>query len=163
MAHAALSSGSEKYVSLHYIMRYKLYNGLRNGTMHIGPLADDERLKMIIPQACSYCGSRDYLTADHLIPKKLGGENCGDNLVWACRSCNSSKNASDVLEWFFKNGKFPPILLLRRYLKIIIEYCIKNEIMELPINEAPSLPFSLSSIPHDYPQPCELCLWIIPL
>ena len=76
--------------------------------MSIGPLADDERLKMVLPQACCYCGNHDHLSVDHLIPTKRGGANTGDNLVWACRSCNSSKCASDALEWLVKKNEFPP-------------------------------------------------------
>ncbi|HEY3377001.1 MAG TPA: HNH endonuclease [Armatimonadota bacterium] len=163
MAHAALSHEVEKYGRLHYTIRTKLYNGLCNGTMRVGPLADDERLKLVIPQACSYCGSRQHLAVDHLIPRKHGGEDRGDNLVWACRTCNSSKGASDVLEWLGGKGIFPPVLLLRRYLKIVIDYCIVNEIMGHLIADVPLLPFSLLAIPHNYPPPRELCLWIIPL
>jgi len=163
MAHAAVSQNADKYERVHYIIRTRLYNGLRSGSMRIGPLADDERLKLIIPQACSYCGSHHHLAVDHLIPLKLGGEDRGDNLVWACRTCNSSKGASDVLEWLLGKGVFPPVLLLRRYLKIAIDYCLCNEIINYLITEVPPLPFSLHAIPHDYPSPRELCLWIIPL
>ena len=35
-------------------------------------LADDERLKLTLSQACTYCGSWDDLSVDHLISKKLG-------------------------------------------------------------------------------------------
>lgn len=46
---------------------------------------------------CWYCGyepqhtSVDYLTIDHVIPKTYGGSDRTENLVPACRSCNSSK------------------------------------------------------------------------
>jgi hypothetical protein len=43
------------------MIRARLYKGLRGGTMNIGPIADDERLKMILPQACCYCGSNQHL------------------------------------------------------------------------------------------------------
>jgi len=162
MAHAALSHGVEQYDQIHYIIRARLYAGLCKGTMRIGPLADDERLKLIIPQACSYCGSRHNLAVDHLIPRKLGGADRGDNLVWACRTCNSSKGASDVLEWLLGKGTFPPVLLLRRYLKIVIDYCVSSDIMDCLIANVPSLPFSLLVIPQNYPPPRELRLWIIP-
>ncbi|MCK5833725.1 HNH endonuclease [bacterium] len=87
MAHAAVSNKEEKYSRIHFIIRNRLYNGLKKGSMDIGQLADDERLKMILPQSCCYCGSKEHLTADHLIPRKKGGANTGDNLVWACRAC----------------------------------------------------------------------------
>jgi len=35
-----------------------------------GPLVDDERLKLVLPQACGYCVSREILSVDHLIPTK---------------------------------------------------------------------------------------------
>ena len=163
MAHAAFTSKAIKYGQSHYIIRTRLYSGLCNGKMKIGPLADDERLKLVIPQACSYCGSRDSLAVDHLIPRKLGGEDCGDNLVWACRTCNSSKGATDVLEWLIGKGEFPPLLLLRRYLKIVIDYSVCHEIMNNLIGDIPPVPFSLSAIPHIYPLPPELRLWVIEL
>lgn len=81
MAHAAVTTKSEKYIQAHFMIRSRLYVGLRNGSMEIGPIADDERLKMILPQSCCYCGSKEYLAADHLIPRKKGGARTGDNLV----------------------------------------------------------------------------------
>ncbi|WP_080681919.1 HNH endonuclease [Sorangium cellulosum] len=49
---------------------------------------------------CVYCGTTPppKLHGDHLIPRHRGGPESGDNLVWACRSCNSSKNARDLLD-----------------------------------------------------------------
>ncbi len=93
MAHSAITAKAEKYGRTQFMVRARLYAGLNKRTMDIGPLADDERLKMVLPQACSYCGSREFLSVDHLIPTKRGGANSGDNFVWACRSCNSSKCA----------------------------------------------------------------------
>ncbi len=40
---------------------------------------------------CRYCRSTEDLTLDHLIPPKKGGSQQDDNLVTACRSCNSRK------------------------------------------------------------------------
>ena len=160
MAHSAITAKSEKYGRMHFMVRARLYSGLNKGTMNIGPLADDERLKMILPQACCYCGSRESLSADHLIPTKRGGANTGDNLVWACRSCNSSKCGRDALEWLAGRSQFPSILLLRRYLKLSIEMSREREIMNAMVSEAPELPFSLLAIPTNYPVPNQLRLWI---
>jgi hypothetical protein len=63
------------------------------------------------------------------------------------RSCNSSKCASDALEWLVKKNEFPPILLLRRYLKIAIAMCRERNLLDVPVAAAPELPFSLSAIP----------------
>ncbi len=129
--------------------------------MSIGPLADVERLKMVLPQACCYCGSRVRLSADHLIPTKRGGANTGDNLVWACRSCNSSKCARDALEWLAERNQFPPILLLRRYLKLAVEMSRERNLMNTPLATAPDLPFALAAIPKRFPPPTELRLWVV--
>ena len=45
--------------------------------------------------SCTYCGTEgdpsNPLTADHFVPKALGGTDDRDNLVTACRRCNSAK------------------------------------------------------------------------
>jgi len=161
MAHSAITAKAEKYGRTEFMIRSHLYAGLNKQTMNLGPLADDERLKMVLPQACCYCGSREYLSVDHLIPTKRGGANTGDNLVWACRSCNSSKCARDALEWLKEKDKFPPILLLRRYLKLAIEMCRERNLMDIPLAEVPELPFALSAIPQIFPQPGQLSLWVV--
>jgi len=161
MAHSAITAKAEKYGRTQFMIRSRLYKGLNNQIMSIGPLADDERLKMVLPQACCYCGSGDYLSVDHHIPTRRGGANTGDNLVWACRSCNSSKCARDALEWLMEKNQFPPILLLRRYLKLAIEMSQEINLMDTPLAEAPELPFSLSAIPRAFPQPSQLRLWVM--
>ena len=161
MAHAAITAKAEKYDRIQFIIRSRLYAGLNKQTMSIGPLAEDERLNMILPQACCYCGSREFLSADHLIPTKRGGAISGDNLVWACRSCNSSKCAKDTLDWLERRNQFPPLLLLRRYLKLAIEISQERNLMNVPLSEAPEVPFSLSAIPKSFPLPSQLCLWVL--
>ena len=40
---------------------------------------------------CSFCGSTEDLTVDHIIPVSRGGTNDLENLQPLCRSCNSYK------------------------------------------------------------------------
>lgn len=40
---------------------------------------------------CQYCGSQKDLTLDHLVPKAKGGKSTWNNLVTACKKCNSIK------------------------------------------------------------------------
>jgi 5-methylcytosine-specific restriction endonuclease McrA len=54
---------------------------------------------------CAYCYkpfSADELTIDHMIPLSRGGTNTIDNLVPACRSCNSRKWTKTPLEMLQK-------------------------------------------------------------
>lgn len=163
-ADAALQEKALKYKRTHHIIRNKTFYGLKSGSMKIRSLYYDERLKMIFPQACCYCGSMEKLSLDHLIPKIRGGVNEADNLVWSCRCCNSSKQGQDMLEWMNKKEKFPPILLLRRYLKIIAKYCEDREIMDMSLEEVKelNLPFCIKNLPTEFPPLTELKLWIYP-
>lgn len=40
---------------------------------------------------CQYCGSRDRLTVDHVLPRSRGGRDKWENLVAACTRCNNRK------------------------------------------------------------------------
>ena len=54
---------------------------------------------------CQYCGA--YAPgggADHVVPLSRGGTDALDNLVWACRECNSSKGDKTPKEWDAPEG-----------------------------------------------------------
>lgn len=40
---------------------------------------------------CQYCGSKENLTIDHVIPKSKGGQDTWENLVACCGFCNLKK------------------------------------------------------------------------
>lgn len=40
---------------------------------------------------CQHCGSRRFLSVDHIIPVSKGGRNHLDNYQTLCRACNSAK------------------------------------------------------------------------
>lgn len=48
---------------------------------------------------CAYCGTAGPLTQDHVVPIVRGGRHSIGNLLPACGSCNSSKNARLLIEW----------------------------------------------------------------
>jgi 5-methylcytosine-specific restriction endonuclease McrA len=41
--------------------------------------------------SCQYCGSREDLTFDHVIPRSRGGRTTWENVVAACAPCNLKK------------------------------------------------------------------------
>lgn len=72
------------------------------------------------PGECIYCGSRENLTLDHLIPLSRGGPDTPDNAVMACRSCNSSKGSRGVYEWYGLEGRDSlPRVVEGKYLKLL--------------------------------------------
>ncbi|MBK8255003.1 MAG: HNH endonuclease [Polyangiaceae bacterium] len=135
------------------MVRAKLFKGLCQGTMKLGTLFADV---LEMPRGrCVYCGATPppKLHGDHLIPRHRGGAESGDNLVWACRSCNSSKSARDVLEWYALRNAFPPLLLVRRYLKLAIADALAQGCIDAPLTNIPSVTFSIKHIPLYYPLP----------
>lgn len=49
---------------------------------------------------CSYCGTElTELCMDHVVPRSRGGSDAPDNLMPACRECNSSKCAMTLEEY----------------------------------------------------------------
>lgn len=40
---------------------------------------------------CQYCGGREELTFDHLVPRSKGGQTTWENVVTACSACNLRK------------------------------------------------------------------------
>ena len=51
---------------------------------------------------CQYCG-QEADTVDHVIPRRLNGNDSDDNLVASCRKCNLSKGGR-----FFARQRTPP-------------------------------------------------------
>ena len=43
---------------------------------------------------CQYCGAKDDLTFDHLVPRSRGGETRWDNVVTACSPCDLRKGGA---------------------------------------------------------------------
>lgn len=69
---------------------------------------------------CQYCGSRDRLTLDHVVPKSRGGPDTWDNLVAACVPCNNKKgnHTPDEANMPLRRRPFRPshVMYLRDFL-----------------------------------------------
>ena len=164
-AHNAAEVGAKNSGRLQYMIRARLFKGLASGSMSVGSIYDDEKIKYKYPKSCCYCGSIERLNMDHLIPRNRGGLDHADNIVWACTSCNSSKRDQDVLSWLKKKNVVPSILLLRRYLKLVLRYCTELNILEFPLEEAYKLdlPFELKNLPYKLEDLGERALWVEPI
>lgn len=55
---------------------------------------------------CAYCGKEEPLEQDHFIPLSRGGEYTVNNIIPACRRCNSSKNNKYFKEWYIKQSYY---------------------------------------------------------
>lgn len=160
MAHTAVDKNQEKYSRLNYMIRAKLFKGLKTGSMNIRTIFDDEKIKVNTGKICNYCGSPDNLALDHIFPKKYGGKDDVQNLIYACKSCNSSKGKKDLMEWMYSKNTFLPLMIIRRYLKLVYNYCHEKEIMNSTLSEVENmkLPFKIEFLPTSFPKPNELIL-----
>lgn len=60
---------------------------------------DEQAVCELYNNTCFYCGSKESLELDHVVPLNGGGAHCEDNLVIACRSCNASKSDKPLIKW----------------------------------------------------------------
>ena len=105
----------------------------------------DERRKL--NSRCTYCG-QPAETVDHLIPRLRQGTDSADNLVPACRWCNSSKGGRDVFEWATSKGFFP-LPVIRRYLVLAWRWTERAGLLDAPMEalRASNPPFLAGDIP----------------
>lgn len=70
---------------------------------------------------CQYCGSRDNLTLDHVLPSSRGGKSSWTNLVTACRRCNSLKGdrTPEEANMLLRQKPYRPsfVVFLREFMK----------------------------------------------
>lgn len=59
----------------------------------------------LLGNVCFYCGSAGPITIDHDIPLARGGGDGIENILPACRPCNSSKNASTSLQFITRRTR----------------------------------------------------------
>ena len=71
----------------------------RNGCLIAVNDGDWHYIRAAYGDVCVYCGGRDRLSMDHVVPVSGGGDHGPWNLVPACRSCNSSKSNHDLEVW----------------------------------------------------------------
>ena len=45
---------------------------------------------------CQYCGAKDHLTFDHVIPRSKGGRTTWENVVASCGPCNLHKGSKSL-------------------------------------------------------------------
>lgn len=95
---------------------YKAYSRYHNYTRRqgvIGRYTSEEWIACLEANdySCAYCGATHNLTADHIVAISKGGFGYIFNITVACKSCNSSKQASDVVEWYSKQPFYDEVKL----------------------------------------------------
>lgn len=98
------------------------FKKLRNGGISISGTIREWEREQELPQGCVFCGSKEELTSDHLIPRNRGGDDSSDNLVLACRLCNTSRGDKGIFEWLgLKKKDNLHRLVAGKYLKQLLK------------------------------------------
>jgi len=83
------------------------------------------------PRTCEFCGSDKGLSFDHIVPHSKGGPDSAENLVLACKHCNSSKSSKGLYEWYGLDRKDElPRIVAGKYLKLLYEIHDHNGTLE---------------------------------
>lgn len=107
----------KEHAKIEYRKHYQNSERMRRGIISrnnsrkrgIDPISADTQIYLLekFENKCAYCNENKADTFDHIIPISKGGKTELDNIVPACRFCNSSKNNQDVWKWIEKTGKQP--------------------------------------------------------
>ena len=65
----------------------------------------DKEYRKLYSSCCAFCGTKDKITMDHIIPISRSGNHSIGNLQPLCRSCNSSKKSKLVSEYKYYLSK----------------------------------------------------------
>lgn len=68
---------------------------LKNGLFEIS----SKEIKKLYNSNCFYCGSKEKIQLDHVVPIAKGGSHSIGNLLPACSTCNASKGSKFLIEW----------------------------------------------------------------
>lgn len=86
-------------------LRWKNARDLRRARLREHPNSvpvsqrDWDRLLRRYRGACAYCGSKDQVTMEHVVPVSRGGRHGIGNVLPACWPCNHSKSNKLLVEW----------------------------------------------------------------
>jgi len=86
---------------------------------------------------CIFCGSRADLTLEHLLPRSFNGPDTEKNVIWICKTCNSSKRSRRLYEYFaieagVEAAKYDvPRIAEGKYLKFAYETLKENGFLEM--------------------------------
>lgn len=88
------------------------------------------------PNECIYCGSKENLTTEHILPLSCGGPDIADNAIKVCKKCNSSKGGKRLYEWRgLKHKDEVPRIAEGKYLKLLFKLHQERGTLNIDKNE----------------------------
>ena len=97
--YAKLISNSAKFGKANYGFVMSKFKELQSGKISWSTTTREWLREHENPNECIYCGSKENLTTEHILPKSRGGPDIPDNVIKACRKCNLEKGSKRMYEW----------------------------------------------------------------
>src|SRR3989344_5430455 len=96
---------------------------LKSGDIKISNILRELKKQMTAcEKCCEFCGAKENLSFDHLIPLSRGGSDNIENQVLACKSCNSSKGNKGLYAWYGEARKDElSRVVAGKYLKLLYD------------------------------------------
>lgn len=130
--YAKLMSGSAIGDRKNYGFVMHCYKKLKNKKLTPSKILRENKILVSSENFCAYCGSKEKLQWEHIIPKSRGGPDTVDNMVLACATCNLKKKDKDPFEWYGLEKRYEiPRLVLGKYLKLIFDFHEKEGTLDL--------------------------------
>jgi len=150
MAHAAIVAKRKDYGDKDYEIRSAMFRDLMSGAKKIRNISEDDQF--LSKDHCNYCGSKKRLTTDHIFPIGSFPEYEKENELVSCSECKKSRKKMDLLEWMDANEDFLPLMVIRRYLKLVHLYCQENDLLGMELDKALEyeLPFRMEFWPEKF-------------
>ncbi len=117
----AYSKQYEKENRERYNNHSHCYRARKTEVLSTFTLKEWEECKNNFNNQCAYCGSLAPLTREHFIPLSEKGEYTKENILPACKSCNSSKGDRAFSDWYSKQ----PFYSKQRE-QIILDYLVQD-------------------------------------
>jgi hypothetical protein len=93
-----------------------------------------------LPKECVFCGNKNELQIDHLIPKSRGGSDSADNILWSCRNCNVSRGDKGIFQWLgLKKKDNLHRLVAGKYLKQLFDIHKEKATLDIDIKNIAKL------------------------
>jgi len=116
------------------------FKELKSGQITMSGTIREWQREHELSNECVFCGAKEELETDHLIPKSRGGPDSADNLVLSCKACNTSRNDRGVFEWLgLKKKDDLHRLVAGKYLKELYELHEKKGTLDISINNLQTL------------------------
>lgn len=97
--YAKIISESAKFGKKNYGFIMTKFKELQQDKIHWSTAIREWVKEHESPNECIYCGSKDNLTTEHILPRVRNGPDITDNAIRVCKSCNSSKGDKRLYEW----------------------------------------------------------------